>query len=503
MANTGVHPDDQPVESRTRLAAHGGVGATLRDQTCRLKSALACQGRRMVRSRGYAWGVAVEADGSGSGQNREQIRWSCRSPPPQLAVSPARNTHYAERIARQRRVVNILTWLAAAISAIFAVSLLGTHRGPIYMVIVNAVIAVVFATIPLLHRFGLIASLTLILTTFVSLSIVSWNIGTGAGLDLFFVLVAAAAVLVLGIEHIALASILVGIGAALVITLQFTVPPDTGVQPRWWVALGFITSVICACGVSVAAVWYALREIERAENAMELEYQRSESLLANILPPSIASRLKNRSTSVIADRYADASVLFADIAGYTEWASETAPAQLVQFLNRLYTDLDRLVDDHGLEKIKTSGDCYIVVSGVPERREDHLQELARLALSMAEAVAGLTDPRGRRVRLRIGLGVGPVVAGVVGTRKFFYDVWGDAVNVASRMESTGVEGKIQVPQVVHSRLKDDFVFEERGEVIVKGKGVMRTWFLIGKRDRQRGEALGTSPASGSSGAEAM
>lgn len=433
--------------------------------------------------------MAVEADGSGAGQPREQNQWSYRDPPPQLTVGPARNTHYSERLARQRRVVNILTWLAAAISATSAVLLLITQRDSIYMALVNALIAMVFATIPLLHRFGgLIAPVTLILTTYVSLSLVCWYIGTGSGLALFFVVVAAAAVLVLGIEHLALASILVAIGAALVITLQFTIPPDTGVQPRWWNAFGFVTSVICACIMSIAAVWYALSEIERAEKATEVEYQRSESLLANILPASIASRLKNQSTSVIADGYADASVLFADIVGYTEWASQTAPAQLVQFLNRLYTDLDRLVDDHGLEKIKTSGDCYIVVSGVPERRQDHLQALARLALSMAAAVDGLSDPRGHRLRLRIGLGAGPVVAGVVGTRKFFYDVWGDAVNVASRMESTGIEGKIQVPEVVHGRLKDHFVLEERGEVAVKGKGVMRTWFLIGERPRQSGAA---------------
>ena len=487
MTNTGVHPKIGmlgPARGLPRAAGLAWRWDIVRALSSRhqLVKADACLG-----SRGYACRVAVEADGSGSGEPRAQTRWSYGGPPQSAVSSPARNMHYAERIARQRRVVNILTWLAAAFSASFAVLLVVAQRGSIYMAIVNAVMALVFAAIPLLHRFGsLVAPLTLILTTFVSLSIVCWDIGTGSGLDLFFVVVAAAAVLVLGIEHIALASILVAIGAALVITLQFTVPSVTGVQPQWFVAFGFITSVICACIMSVAAVWYALREIERAEKAMELEYQRSESLLANILPASIASRLKNPATSVIADRYADASVLFADIVGYTEWASQTAPAQLVQFLNRLYTDLDRLVDDHGLEKIKTSGDCYIVVSGVPERREDHLQALARLALSMAAAVDGLSDPRGHRLRLRIGLGAGPVAAGVVGTRRFFYDVWGDAVNVASRMESTGVEGKIQVPEVVHGRLKDDFVLEERGEVAVKGKGVMRTWFLIGERGRHSG-----------------
>lgn len=445
----------------------------------------------------------VEGDCAASEQPRKQFRPSYRGSPPQSAASsPARNMHYAERMGRQRRVLNIITWLAAAISASIAVILLVTERSSVYVAIVYAVMALVFATIPLLHRFGgLIAPLTLIITTFVSLSIVCWNIGTGSGLDLFFVVIAAAAVLVLGIEHIVLASILVAIGAALAITLQFTIPPDAGVLPKWAVAMGFVLSMICACIMSVAAVAYALREIEHAEEAMELEYQRSESLLANILPGSIVSRLKNASAGVIADRYADASVLFADIAGYTERASETTPAQLVQFLNRLYTDLDRLVEEHGLEKIKTSGDCYIVVSGVPERREDHLQALARLALSMDGAVARLTDPLGRGVRLRIGLGAGPVVAGVVGTRRFFYDVWGDAVNVASRMESTGVEGKIQVPQVVQRRLKEDFLLEERGEVDVKGKGVMQTWFLVGERDRQHGKAFGTPPASRSSSAE--
>jgi adenylate cyclase len=215
---------------------------------------------------------------------------------------------------------------------------------------------------------------------------------------------------------------------------------------------------------------------------METEYQRSESLLANMLPASIADRLKSPSTSIIADTYEDASVLFADIAGYTESASQTAPADLVDFLNRLYTDFDRLVEKHGLEKIKTTGDCYIVVSGVPHPRPDHLHALACLALNMVDTVAGLTDPRGHAVPMRIGIGAGPVIAGVVGSRRFFYDVWGDAVNVASRMESTGVEGRIQMPQDVYERLNDQFLLEDRGEVEVKGKGMMHTWFLVAQRE---------------------
>ena len=147
----------------------------------------------------------------------------------------------------------------------------------------------------------------------------------------------------------------------------------------------------------------------------------------------------------------------------------------------MYSDLDALVDTHGLEKIKTSGDSYMVVSGVPQPRPDHIKALACLALDMVEAIADLKDPRGRAVPLRIGLAAGPVVAGVVGSRRFFYDVWGDAVNVASRMESTNTEGRIQVPQSVYERLKDDYLLEERGDVDVKGKGVMHTWYLVGRR----------------------
>ena len=197
---------------------------------------------------------------------------------------------------------------------------------------------------------------------------------------------------------------------------------------------------------------------------------------------AIAERLKDPARNIIADKYDDASILFADIAGYTKRASDTTPSDLVRFLDRLYTDLDTLVDRHGLEKVKTSGDSYMVVSGVPEPRPDHIEALACLALDMADAVADLKDPKGREVPLRIGLAAGPVVAGVVGARKFFYDVWGDAVNVASRMETTDVEGRIQVPHYVYERLNHAFVLEERGEVDIKGKGVMQTWYLVSRRD---------------------
>jgi adenylate cyclase len=392
-----------------------------------------------------------------------------------------RDRRYADSLTRRRRVLNITTWTAAVVSASFGViEMMTTRLWPI--AIVNAVTALIFAMIPLLHRFGeLVAPLTLVFAADVFMVVIGWKLGTHTGIAFFFIMSALVAVLVLGTDHLVSACIVVATGAVLIVTINFVRPVETKAQPVWAMHLGFAISAVAACVMVVASILYALHEIEGAKQAIELEYQRSESLLTNILPTGIAARLKNPLTTVIADKYDDASVLFADIAGFTELASRTTPADLVAILNRVNTEFDRLVEGHGLEKIKTTGDCYMVVGGVPEPRSDHLDALARLALDLADVSSGLTDHAGQEVRIRIGLSAGPVVAGVVGTNRFFYDVWGDAVNVASRMESTGVEGRIQVPPDVYERLKCEFVFEERGDIEVKGKGVLRTWFLVGAR----------------------
>ncbi|MFN3008053.1 adenylate/guanylate cyclase domain-containing protein [Mycolicibacterium wolinskyi] len=405
---------------------------------------------------------------------------------PELALDnrvPARTRHYAESVASRLRVLTIATWIAAAVSAAFGVFQLAIGGQIWQFGLLNLAFATLFVLVPLLYRFGeLIAPLTFFAIAYISVTLLCYEIGTGSGLQFYFLVAASLVVLVLGIERIVLAAFLVAFGVAATIALELLVPDDRGLGPPWTLTVGFIMSTVSAAVMVVATVWYSLREIGRAEEAMEAEYQRSEKLLANILPATIADRLKDPSRTIIADKYDDASILFADIAGYTKRASDTTPTDLVRFLDRLYTDLDALVDRHGLEKVKTSGDSYMVVAGVPQPRHDHVEALACLALDMAEAVADLKDPHGREVPLRIGLAAGPVVAGVVGARKFFYDVWGDAVNVASRMETTDVEGRIQVPQDVYDRLLPTFLLEERGEVEVKGKGVMRTWYLVGRRD---------------------
>ena len=358
--------------------------------------------------------------------------------------------------------------------------------------VINIVGAAIYATVPLLHRFGeLVPPLTFIGTAYASIFMICWFVGTGSGLQFYFLVAACLVVLQLGVDRIFLAAALAAIAAGMVITLQFFVPRDTGAQPAWALSLSFVVTTISACVMVVTTVWYAVREIVRAEAAMELEYERSETLLANILPTSIADRLKDPARNIIADKYDDASVLFADIAGFTERASDMPPEQLIRFLNRLYSDFDALVDKHGLEKIKVSGDSYMVVSGVPQSRADHVEALASFALDMADAASRLRDSLGNPLPLRIGLASGPVVAGVVGSRRFFYDVWGDAVNVASRMESTDSVGRIQVPEDVYQRLRNDFVLQERGAVDVKGKGLMRTWYLVGRNSDTGADDLRT------------
>ncbi len=398
------------------------------------------------------------------------------------AKNGARNDHYADSHVRRVRVLNINALMGVLVCLVFAV--LGFWSGPAaYPIqVVNVITGGIFALVPWLHRFGeLVAPLAFIFTAYTAVVVTCWEVGTGGGVQYFLVTTASLVVLQLGAERIGLAALLAAIGVALVVMLQFLVPRSTGLEAPWAITMSFVITTVSACAMVVVTVWFALRDTERAEAVMEAEYDRSEALLANMLPASIAERLKEPERDVIADRYEEASVLFADMVGFTERASTTAPCDLVKFLDRLYSTFDELVDKHGLEKIKVSGDSYMVVSGVPRPRPDHVEALADFALEMTAAAANLEDPHGLSVPLRVGFATGTVVAGVVGSRRFFYDVWGDAVNVAARMESTDSVGQIQVPEDVYERLKNDFVLQERGRIEVKGKGMMRTWYLIGRR----------------------
>ena len=224
---------------------------------------------------------------------------------------------------------------------------------------------------------------------------------------------------------------------------------------------------------------YSASVADHAEDALEAEHARSERLLTNVLPVPIAARLKEHE-EVIADGVDGASVLFADIVGFTVLSSRRNPDEVVAMLNGVFTRLDALVDEYGLEKIKTIGDAYMVAAGIPTPREDHAQVLARFALAARDELAEHNLTADVPVELRIGINSGPVVAGVIGRRRFLYDLWGDTVNTASRMESHGIPGQIQITDATRSLLDGEFSCTERGVIDVKGKGPTRTWLLEGE-----------------------
>jgi class 3 adenylate cyclase len=209
---------------------------------------------------------------------------------------------------------------------------------------------------------------------------------------------------------------------------------------------------------------------------MDRLHRENERLLLSILPASIATRLKSGDAG-IADHFPDVSVLFADIVDFTVLSGGMSPQPLVSLLDELFTRFDELARRHGVEKIKTIGDCYMAVCGVPEPRPNHALALADMALEMLGSLKDFNANRGSTLRLRVGLNTGPVVAGVIGRSKFIYDLWGDTVNTASRMESSGLPDRIQVTDPMQKALAADFELEERGEIDIKGKGRVRTWFL--------------------------
>ena len=218
-------------------------------------------------------------------------------------------------------------------------------------------------------------------------------------------------------------------------------------------------------------------DLEKKSNEIADALQKNEDLILNILPKSIADRMTGAQSS-IAEHFSDASILFADLVGFTKIARAASPEQLVDLLGGIFSDFDALTDQLNLEKIKTIGDSYMIAGGVPEPSERHCDRMATMAILMQKHINQIPRFNGTEIQLRVGIHSGPVIAGVIGTRKFAYDLWGDTVNIASRMESHGLPGRIQVSEVVYEKLRDNFRFEERGIINVKGRGTMTTYWLI-------------------------
>lgn len=248
-----------------------------------------------------------------------------------------------------------------------------------------------------------------------------------------------------------------------------------------------LKSVIFRARVAATLERKRLRDLERLRlvqvqherRLLELEQEKSERLLLNVLPQTIATRLK-QGERTIAERFDGVTVLFADVVDFSNFASRTEPEDIVSLLNDLFSRFDHLAAQHGLEKIKTIGDSYLVVGGLPERRPDHAEAIASMALEMLDSVNAFNRDQGSQFRMRIGLNSGPVVAGIIGRQKFSYDLWGSTVNLASRMQSSGLADAIQVTAATHELLQGKFHFTPRGTVACKGLGEVNTYLLTGK-----------------------
>lgn len=252
------------------------------------------------------------------------------------------------------------------------------------------------------------------------------------------------------------------------------------------------TFFLIAALVMSAFAGYAIERYHRVSFyqslLIERERQRAETLLLNILPKEVAEVLKNGSGS-IAHRCEEASILFADIVGFTPLSAQMTPEEMVDLLNETFSYFDSLVEKYGVEKIRTMGDSYMVAAGVPRSRTDHAEVLAQMALDMRAYADSVRTPTKKKLQLRIGINSGPVMAGVIGHKKFQYDVWGTAVNTASRMESQGVPGEIQLTRATYELIQDEFLCEPRGSIVVKGIGLMETWFLVERKRSQQGKVV--------------
>ncbi len=254
--------------------------------------------------------------------------------------------------------------------------------------------------------------------------------------------------------------------------------------PIWFTSTMLALNIIGAGSVAFTLLASFADQRNRALSALRVEQEKSELLLMNILPTPIVERLKV-ATQTIADHFDSASILFADVVDFTPLSQRLPPAEVVGILDQLFSHFDALVERHSLEKIKTIGDCYMAAAGVPDPSPDHARRAALLALDMREAVATSALGDGFGLELRIGINSGPVIAGVIGSKRFLYDLWGDAVNTASRMESHSTAGEIQITRATYELLKDEFVCRRRGTILIKGKGQMETWYLVGPRSDGR------------------
>lgn len=387
-------------------------------------------------------------------------------------------------IARRQRITNIAAFAAAGNAfSHLVINALHNAGGLIVIHVSNAMFALLALTIPYLHRYGENAA-AVALATLVLLGTVLfvWLLGTTSHLQIYFTL-AGAMLLLVGTQNWKLFAIyFVLFTAALLISLNYA-PVDGLIMAQDTGLRDMLTSqaMINTITINAVIIFYAVAALRRAEIELQNEYERSEALVTAMMPSSIATRLKSEPDQRIADRIECLSILFADLVGFTTAAHDLPPDQVVEYLDELVRIFDARCEQLGVEKIKTIGDCYMAAAGIDGDGPGGARAIGRLALAILEDNSCRPPLGGQRMRLRVGLHCGPAIAGVIGDTRFSYDVWGDTVNVAARMESHGVPDRIHVSEAFRAMTQGAFVFEERGTTGIKSIGPAQTFFLTAVR----------------------
>jgi len=399
------------------------------------------------------------------------------------ALAELGTANYPPAVSRRLQVVNVTAYTSAAVAIAFSTIYALVDPLTMYPVIAtNLTNSVIWIALPFFHRFGpLVGGLIFALTAIVGLSYLGILIGAASGTHIYLVLTPAITLLFFGTERL-WPVILITVAAAfahlLVHFISVTSEPVIAMDQTMLLGT-YASAFVMTCLILLVIVYFAFRQVSRAEAAAEGERQRSDDLLRNILPGSVADRLKTDPGTIVADSHDDVTVLFADLAGFTARAAELKPDDLVTLLNRLFTAFDSLAERYGLEKIKTIGDAYMAVGGAPTPRADHAEAVADMALDMQRA---MQTEIGEGFQLRIGVHSGPVVAGVIGTAKFSYDIWGATVNLAERLQTDAAPGDILVSATTRDLLPDRFTLEDHGKVDLKGIGQVPCHVLTGRKD---------------------
>lgn len=397
-------------------------------------------------------------------------------------MAEAGTAAYPTDIKRRLMILNMFSYLIIITTVIFAVQYSLTE-GAEYrpLVLINLGIALVVAFVPFVHRFSEIAGgLLIVITEYTALTSIAPYLGRDGGTALLLIIGAAVPFFIFGLGRLKLAIAVVVGGLVLHLFIWFSYPPSAAlIQPNPRILNDLYTqAAITTFSFIAVTVWYAFRLVENAK-------AETDQLLRNVLPDKIVERLKQEPDTLIADNFENASILFSDISGFVPLARSLGAAQVVDLLNTIVREFDMLAAKHGVEKIKTIGDAYMAAAGIPEPVADHTERVARLGLDMLTFIKHMRQKTGLDLSIRVGIASGPVMAGVIGTQKFSYDVWGDTVNLASRLESNSSPGRILICPICHSRLQHAFDFEDRGEIEIKGVGKQATYFVVSEKPRSQ------------------